>query len=52
MVGLVIVSHSAALAEGVLELVREVAGPEVKVAAMLTGVATMDQRPRLFQNMK
>jgi phosphocarrier protein FPr len=33
VVGLVIVSHSAALAEGVLELVREVAGPEVKVAA-------------------
>ena len=33
MVGIVIVSHSARLADGVLELAREMAGPEVKLAA-------------------
>ncbi len=33
MVGLVIVSHSAALAEGVVELAREMGGPEVAVEA-------------------
>lgn len=33
MVGLVIVSHSAKLAEGVVELVRGVGGPEVLIAA-------------------
>ncbi|NMA71771.1 MAG: PTS mannose transporter subunit IID, partial [Firmicutes bacterium] len=33
MAGLVIVSHSHRLAEGVVELVRQVAGPTVPVAA-------------------
>jgi phosphocarrier protein FPr len=33
MVGLVVVSHSAALAEGVVELAREMGGEEVKVEA-------------------
>ncbi|MGH2946581.1 MAG: dihydroxyacetone kinase phosphoryl donor subunit DhaM, partial [Solirubrobacteraceae bacterium] len=33
MVGLVIVSHSAALAEGVAELAREMAGPDVAIEA-------------------
>ena len=33
MVGLVIVSHSAALAEGVVELAREMGGPEVAIEA-------------------
>jgi len=33
MIGLVIVSHSARLAEGVAELVRGLGGPEVPVAA-------------------
>ena len=33
MIGIVIVSHSAGLAEGVLELAREMAGAEVKLAA-------------------
>ncbi len=32
MVGLVIVSHSAKLAEGVIELLREAAGPDIKIA--------------------
>ena len=31
MVGIVIVSHSAALAEGVRELAAEMAGPDVKI---------------------
>lgn len=33
MIGIVLVSHSAKLAEGVLELAREMAGPEVVIAA-------------------
>ena len=33
MVGLVIVSHSAALAEGVVELAREMGGEEVAIEA-------------------
>ena len=33
MIGIVIVSHSAALADGVLELARQMAGPEVQMAA-------------------
>ena len=33
MVGLVVVSHSAGLAEGVVELVREMGGPELRVEA-------------------
>jgi len=33
VIGIVIVSHSAALAEGVLELAREMAGTEVRLAA-------------------
>lgn len=33
MIGLVIVSHSAHLAEGVVELAREMAGAEVRIAA-------------------
>src|SRR5690348_11822222 len=32
MVGLVVVSHSAKLAEGVAELMRGMAGPDVKIA--------------------
>ncbi len=33
MIGLVIVSHSAQLAEGVIELAREMAGPDLRIAA-------------------
>jgi phosphocarrier protein FPr len=33
VIGLVLVSHSAALADGVLELAREMAGPDVRLAA-------------------
>jgi phosphocarrier protein FPr len=33
VIGIVIVSHSASLADGVLELAREMAGPEVRMAA-------------------
>ena len=33
MVGIVVVSHSARLAEGVVELAREMAGDEVPIAA-------------------
>ena len=42
MVGLVIVSHSAKLAEGVAELARGMAGPDVKIAAT-GGLALPDQ---------
>lgn len=43
MVGLVIVSHSAKLAEGVVELARGVAGPDVEIAA--TGGLDLPDRP-------
>ena len=33
MVGLVVVSHSARLAEGVVELAAQMAGPEVRIGA-------------------
>src|SRR5262245_35475872 len=33
-VGLVLVSHSAAIADGLAELVRQVAGPDVPIAAI------------------
>jgi len=33
MVGIVIVSHSARLADGVVELAREMAGPDVAIVA-------------------
>lgn len=42
MVGLVIVSHSAKLAEGVAELARGMAGPDAKIAAT-GGLALPDQ---------
>jgi phosphocarrier protein FPr len=42
MIGLVIVSHSAKLAEGVVELARGMAGPEVPLAAT-GGLALPDQ---------
>jgi phosphocarrier protein FPr len=43
VIGLVIVSHSARLADGVLELAREMAGPEVRMAA--AGGMDMPGRP-------
>ena len=43
MVGLVIVSHSAKLAEGVAELARGMAGPDVLIAA--TGGLDLPDRP-------
>jgi phosphocarrier protein FPr len=43
VIGIVIVSHSAKLAEGVLELAREMAGSEVKIAA--TGGLALPGRP-------
>jgi len=43
MVGLVIVSHSAKLAEGVAELARGMAGPDVRLAA--TGGLDFPDRP-------
>jgi phosphocarrier protein FPr len=43
MVGLVIVSHSAKLAEGVAELARGMAGPDVQLAA--TGGLDLPDRP-------
>ncbi|MBI4770423.1 MAG: phosphoenolpyruvate--protein phosphotransferase [Chloroflexi bacterium] len=43
MVGLVIVSHSARLAEGVAELARGMAGPDVQLAA--TGGLDLPDRP-------
>lgn len=43
MVGLVLVSHSAKLAEGVAELARGMAGPEVKIAA--TGGMDLPDHP-------
>ena len=33
LVGIVVVSHSAAIAEGVVELARQMAGPDVKLVA-------------------
>ena len=42
MVGIVIVSHSAALAKGVAELARGMAGPDVRLAAT-GGLALPDQ---------
>ena len=44
MIGIVIVSHSARLAEGVLELAREMAGPDVLLAA--AGGMDLPDRPR------
>ncbi len=43
MVGLVIVSHSAKLAEGVAELARGMAGPDVRIAA--TGGLALPDHP-------
>ncbi|MBM4424877.1 MAG: phosphoenolpyruvate--protein phosphotransferase [Chloroflexi bacterium] len=43
MIGLVIVSHSARLAEGVAELARGMAGPDVRLAA--TGGLDMPDQP-------
>ncbi len=43
MVGLVIVSHSARLADGVVELAREMAGPDVAIVA--AGGMDMPDRP-------
>ena len=43
MVGLVIVSHSAKLAEGVAEMARGMAGPDVRLAA--TGGLALPDRP-------
>lgn len=43
MVGLVLVSHSAKLAEGVAELARGMAGPDVKIAA--TGGMDLPDHP-------
>ena len=41
MVGIVLVSHSRTLAEGLLEMVAQVAGPEVRVAI---AAGTLDGR--------
>ena len=43
MVGIVIVSHSARLADGVVELAREMAGPDVKMVA--AGGMDLPDRP-------
>lgn len=43
MVGIVIVSHSARLAEGIVELAREMAGPDVAIVA--AGGLDMPDRP-------
>jgi len=43
VIGIVIVSHSARLAEGVVELAREMAGPDVPIAA--AGGLDMPDRP-------
>ena len=43
MIGIVVVSHSASLADGILELAREMAGTEVKMAA--AGGLAMPGRP-------
>lgn len=43
MVGIVIVSHSARLADGVVELAREMAGPDVAMVA--AGGLDLPDRP-------